>query len=289
MRADAALSPCRDVRFCTALSIFLPPAPMPPSSRPDMLRFLIASFALRFALLPGAAMAAPVYQAGVPYAVVIGDSIAEGEPQRKGRLNVFGQFEPQHPSLPGQLSYELAVRHGVFHFNHGMGGQSSTQVRARWLRDAMAEEVEVGDGRPSRTLPAGTTPSTIFLHVGINDIAQGVTLATLQENFTYFAQSAAQRRIALVVDNIGAWLGMAPEQIAVARAFNTWLQADLAERYGNVTVVDYLHWSSGGTGDFRVLAPGLFADGVHPSIAGYASLADYVQRSLGQPAPAASR
>ena len=41
---------------------------------------------------------------------------------------------------------------------------------------------------------------------------------------------------------------MAPEQIAVARAFNTWLQAGLAERYGNVTVVDYLHWSSGGTG-----------------------------------------
>lgn len=254
-----------------------------------MLRFLIPLLALLITFQMGAARSAPVFQAGKPYAVVIGDSIAEGEPQRKGRLNVFGQFKPQHPSEPGQLSYELAVRYGVFHFNHGMGGQNSTQVRARWMRDALGQQVDVGDGRPDRTLPAGTEPSTIFLHVGINDVAQGVTLAALQDNFSYFAESAAQRRIPLVVDNIGSWLGMTPEQIAVAKAFNEWLANDLAERYRNVTVVDYLHWSSGGTNDFRVLAPGLFADGVHPSMAGYVSLATYVQRSLSQPAPAGAR
>lgn len=246
---------------------------------------LIRSFLIGCALFlsgahASAAQRAPAYAPGKPYAVVVGDSIAEGEPQRKGRLNLNGQFKADHPSEPGQLSYELAARYGVFHFNHGMGGQTSSQVRARWLRDVMAQDVNVGDGRPARTLPAGTQPSTIFLHVGINDLALGVPLAVLQDNFRYFAQTAADRRIPLIIDNIGSWLGMTDDRIAVGNAFNRWLVEDLAVRYPNVTVVDYLNWSSGGTNDFRVLAQGMFADGVHPSMAGYINFADYVQRSL---------
>ncbi|MEI2414848.1 SGNH/GDSL hydrolase family protein [Orrella sp. JC864] len=222
------------------------------------------------------------YVPGRPYAVVVGDSIAEGEPALKGRLNHFGQFKGDLPSSPGQLSYELAARYGVFHFNHGMGGQTSGQVRARWPRDVLAQELEVGDGRPGRTLPAGTLPVTVYLHVGINDLVHGISLDELKANFTYFAHSTAQARIALVVDNIGAYLGMTDQNIAVARDFNRWLAQDLARRYPNVTVIDYLDWSSGGTGDYRHLAPGLFADGVHPSPAGYASLADYVQQRLAE-------
>ncbi|QII83215.1 hypothetical protein G3T20_08790 [Bordetella hinzii] len=72
-------------------------------------------------LAPGYA-ALPAWARGQPpYAVLIGDSIAEGEIQRKGRLNVQGQFIPDYPSSPGQLSYELAQYSGVFHFNQGIG------------------------------------------------------------------------------------------------------------------------------------------------------------------------
>ncbi len=225
---------------------------------------------------PAASAAAPVSS----YAVVVGDSIAEGEPELKGRLNYYGQFKADLPSSPGQLSYELASRFGVFHFNHGMGGQTSTQVRTRWPRDVLAQQFEVGDGRPARTLPAGTLPVTVFLHVGINDLIHGLSLAQMQANFDYFAQSTAQARIPLIVDNVGAYLGMTPELARQADAFNLWLREDLARRHANVTVIDYLDWSSGGTGDYLKLAPGKFADGVHPSRAGYVDLADFVQRSL---------
>lgn len=224
------------------------------------------------------------------YAVVVGDSIAEGEIQRKGRLNVQGQFVPDYPSNPGQLSYELARYSGVFHFNHGIGGQMSAQVRARWRRDVLAEEYDPGDGRGARTLPAGARPSLAYLHVGINDVAVGmVPLQTLQDNFTYFAQTTAKLGIPLVVDNIGAYLGMTPPMIEVTRAFNDWLLHELPRQYPHVRVVDYLYWSSGGTNDFLKLAPGLFADGVHPNIAGYTAFAAYIHETLKLPAGAAVR
>ncbi|QDJ52981.1 SGNH/GDSL hydrolase family protein [Bordetella hinzii] len=236
-------------------------------------------------LAPGYA-ALPAWARGhPPYAVLIGDSIAEGEIQRKGRLNVQGQFIPDYPSSPGQLSYELAQYSGVFHFNQGIGGQTSTQVRARWRRDALAEDDDPGDGRGPRTLPAGTLPRLIYLHVGINDVAMGMLpLRTMQDNFIYFAQTAAEKSIPLVVDNIGAYLGMTDAMILQTRAFNDWLLQELAPRYPGLRVVDYLYWSSGGSNDYRKLAPGMFADGVHPSTTGYAAFARYVHETLKLPA-----
>jgi len=222
------------------------------------------------------------------YAVVVGDSIAEGEIQRKGRLNVQGRFVPDYPSSPGQLSYELAMYSGVFHFNHGIGGQTSSQVRERWRRDVLAEGFDPGDGRGPRTLPAGSLPALVYLHVGINDVAAvHLPLQTMQDNFTYFAQSTASKKITLVIDNVGAYLGMNDPMIAQTKAFNEWLVQVLARRYPNVHVVDYLKWSSGGTNDYRVLAPGKFADGVHPSAVGYTDFARYIHEVLKLPAGAA--
>ncbi|ARP97156.1 SGNH/GDSL hydrolase family protein [Bordetella genomosp. 13] len=244
---------------------------------PDRRSFL-AALSLGPFMLGGAARA----QSSQAYAVVVGDSIAEGEPQRKGRLNVQGRFVPDHVSQPGQLSYELAAASGVFHFNHGIGGQTSTAVRARWRRDVLAEHADPGDGRGPRTLPAGTLPQLAYLHVGINDVATGVPLSALQDNFAYFAQSTSGRMI-LVVDNIGSWLGMTAPMIEVAGAFNRWLADTLAPRHPHVAVVDYLSWSSNGSGNFRTMAPDRFADGLHPTMAGYADFAQFIRRTLQLP------
>ncbi|WP_144637155.1 SGNH/GDSL hydrolase family protein [Bordetella genomosp. 13] len=222
-------------------------------------------------------------QTAQPYAVVVGDSIAEGEIQRKGRLNVQGRFVPDYVSQPGQLSYELAAASGVFHFNHGIGGQTSTAVRARWRRDVLAEGFDPGDGRGPRTLPAGTQPLLAYLHVGINDVAAGVPLSSLQDNFSYFAQSTSGRMV-LVVDNIGAWLGMTDPMIEVATAFNRWLAETLAPRNPHIAVVDYLNWSSNGSDNFRTMAPERFADGLHPTIAGYTEFAGFIRRTVKLPA-----
>lgn len=241
--------------------------------------------------LPLGALAVPAraQSSQQDYAVVVGDSIAEGEPQRKGRLNVQGRFVPDYASQPGQLSYELAGYSGVFHFNHGIGGQTSSAVRARWRRDVLAETFDPGDGRGPRTLPEGTLPKLVYLHVGINDIAMGATAATLQDNFSYFVRTTAAQGIPLVVDNIGAWLGLTDPMIGEASAVNRWLAETLAVRYPNVAVVDYLYWSTGGSGDMRKLAAGKFADGVHPSAQGYTDFARYVRANLKLPARSAVR
>ncbi|CAJ50250.1 SGNH/GDSL hydrolase family protein [Bordetella avium] len=234
--------------------------------------------------------ALPALANPAPYAVVTGDSIAEGEIQRKGRLNVQGRFVPDYPSQPGQLSYDLAQYSGVFHYNQGIGGQTSTQLRARWPRDVLAQTHDPADGRGARTLPEGTQPALVYLHVGINDIAAaGLPLQEMQNNFVYFADTTAQRGIPLVIDNIGAYLGMTDSMIEQTRAFNTWLKDDLARRYPHVRTVDYLDWSSGGSGNYRVLAPGKFADGVHPSAAGYQDFARYIHDTLKLPAGSAVR
>lgn len=245
---------------------------------PDRRSFL-AALSLGPLAISGRARA----QTAQPYAVVVGDSIAEGEPQRKGRLNMQGRFVPDHVSQPGQLSYELAAASGVFHFNHGIGGQTSTAVRARWRRDVLSEDNDPGDGRGPRTLPAGALPQLAYLHVGINDVASGVPLSSLQDNFSYFAQSTHGRMI-LVVDNIGAWLGMTDPMIEVATAFNRWLVDTLALRSPHVAVVDYLSWSSNGSNNFRTMSPERFADGLHPTMAGYADFAQFIRRTLKLPA-----
>lgn len=229
----------------------------------------------------GAALTANAAQ---PYAVVVGDSIAEGEIERKGRLNVQGQFVPDYPSQAGQLSHELAAYSGVFHFNHGIGGQTSSHIRARWPRDVLAQQFDPSDGRGPRTLPAGTQPSLVYLHAGINDIAVEQTpLQTMQDNFRYFASSLAERGITLVIDNIGAYLGMTDAMGAQASAFNDWLRDELAPAFPNVHVVDYLYWSSGGTNDYRTLATDRFADGVHPSARGYVDYSRYIHDHLKLP------
>jgi lysophospholipase L1-like esterase len=222
--------------------------------------------------------------AAKPYAVVVGDSIAEGEIERKGRLNIQGQFVPDYPSEPGQLSYELAAFSGVPHFNHGIGGQTSSHIRERWPRDVLAQSFDPGDGRGARTLPSGTLPGLVYLHAGINDIAMAHTpLPVMQDNFRYFAQSLAKHHIPLVIDNVGSYLGMTDDMIAQATAFNVWLRDELAPAYPNVRIVDYLNWSSGGTYDYRTLAPGKFADGVHPSAQGYVDFAQFIRDHLQLP------
>ncbi|KAF1050039.1 SGNH/GDSL hydrolase family protein [Xylophilus sp.] len=223
------------------------------------------------------------------YAVVVGDSIAEGEPAGKGRLNMMGRFVPDLLSRPGQLSYELAQRSGVFHYNHGMGGQGCALVRARWRRDVLAEESDPLDGRGPRTLPAGTRPVLAYLHVGINDVAYSVPLQQMQDAFLYFAASTARHGITLVVDNIGAFQGMHGAMLEQALAFNAWLRDTLVPRHPHMAWVDYADWSTGGSGDLGRPAEGRLVDGLHPSARGYADFARYACQRLSLPATAALR
>ncbi len=218
-----------------------------------------------------------------PYMIVIGDSLAEGRPGLVGQLDrsVNGNYNPKHLSLPGQLSYELSRPLGLRIINQAVGGQTSSGIRLRWPRDALGQTV--GD---LKTVPnhAGQ-PKVIFLHVGINDIANGDDLEKIKGNFRYFAQSAKERRIWLVVANIGvdaapSWFN--PEKQAIAKQFNVWLAQSLKPEYDNLFLIDYLNWSSAGTNDFLHQRPGIFSDDVHLTKSGYRQYAHYIVEQLKQ-------
>lgn len=224
----------------------------------------------------------------LPYMVLIGDSIAEGHPALHGRLHPNSDsYDPNYVSQPGQLSYEFAKRWGLPVVNQAIGGQTSTQVRQRWGRDVLAQTVSVGDGRGSTTLSfGGQLPYAVYLHVGINDIATDVPVATIKDNFTFFAQSCRDNGLLLIVDNIGAdsntsWFNATRR--GYAAEINAWLKTTFKQQFPEVYLVDYLDWSSNGTGDLQTLRPSLFADDVHPTKDGYGAFAEYVDKHLDAP------
>ena len=213
----------------------------------------------------------------LPYAVIIGDSISEGHPALHGRLHPgAAAFDPDYESLPGQLSYEFSGKFNIPFVNHGIGSQTSVDVRNRWARDVLHQIVDVGDGRGSQTMDfGGQLPYLVYLHVGINDVNLGVSVNTIKENFEFFAQSCRDNNILLIVDNIGAYSGYGLSGEAAAITINEWLVGEFSNDYPEVEVVDYLGWSSDGTYNYRILKSGMFADTIHPNIKGYADFANF--------------
>lgn len=219
----------------------------------------------------------------LPYMVVIGDSIAEGRLGLHGRLNVgdLGGYTPSHISAKGQINYELAKSFNMPVINQGIGGQTSVAVRARWNRDVMAVDTAVGDGRPNSTLEfGGQKPVAVYVHVGVNDIAQSVPLATIKDNLYFFAQSCQDNNVKLLMANIGAYSGYTAQWIADATEINTWIANTLAIDFPEVEIIDYLNWSSGGTNVYTDNKLGMIEDGIHPFKDGYQDYSGYLIKNL---------
>ncbi|WP_084298554.1 phage tail protein [Pseudoalteromonas sp. TB41] len=215
----------------------------------------------------------------MPYAVLIGDSIAEGHPEQHGRLHPSGNVDymESYKSQVGQLSFELSNKFTIPFLNHGIGGQTSVDIKSRWERDVLHQIKEVGDGRGNQTMNfGGQLPHLVYLHVGINDISIGIEIDTMKNNFRYFAQSCKDNNIILMLSNIGAYALYNDAKEKKAREFNTWLQTDFKSEFEDVEIIDYLHWSTNGTGDYKNLKDGMFADNVHPNKSGYIDFASYI-------------
>lgn len=210
----------------------------------------------------------------LPYGIVIGDSIAEGQPIAYGKLN------GNPTSVAGQPAYELSRQFGMPIINHGIGGQTTTQVRARWARDVLGQAVDPGDGRGASTLAFahGVKPTIVFLHCGVNDACLGVMPNDTKANLAFFAQSCRDNGIKLVVDKIGCEPSHFQDSVKLARAqeVNGYLGGDFKTAYPEAAVIEYLLWSTNGTNDYLVPRSGYFADGLHMNPTGGAAYADYV-------------
>jgi|GEM_PF-1506807 len=215
----------------------------------------------------------------LPYAVIIGDSISEGHPALHGRLHPA--FDASYKSQPGQLSYELSKKFGIPFINHGIGGQTTVNIRNRWLRDVLHLVNNPGDGLGDSTMNfANQLPYLVYLHVGVNDVFQGVDTPTIKDNFRYFAQSCKDNNITLILDNIGVELNYDQIKESQAIEINNWLTDELLTEFPEIQVIDYLDWSSDGTKNYTNLKAGMFADSVHPSKSGYADFASYICKNI---------
>ena len=206
-----------------------------------------------------------------PYLIVIGGSVSEGHPTRHGRLHSGGPvgFVEDLESMPGQISYDLANILNMRSYNHGIGGQTTVQIRNRWSRDVLGQPTAVGDGLPDSTFKEPELPVLVYLHVGGNDIALGIHEHQIKDNFRFFAQSCRDNGIDLIVANMGVNRNFQPHHEVAAIRLNFWLHTEFIAEFPEVIIADYMAWSSEGTYNIRHNNTTYFQDAAHPNLLGY--------------------
>ena len=220
-----------------------------------------------------------------PYSVIIGDSQAEGHPAAHGRLHPAGvaTFTPTTPDVYGTISFKLRALTKMRWFNHGIGGQTTTQVWNRWSRDVLSQTFDPGDGRGSRTLPIGTKPVTVIIVAGINDPYSGITTSTTIANLENMARSARDNGIACVFLNCPGDTIITQAQLKVVDSLNTYFQSGALQGFG-ASVVDYnTWWKQGSAWQDNAHKGKWIVDDIHPSAAGYDTLATYIFNSAKLP------
>lgn len=223
-------------------------------------------------------------QVRVPYCVGIGNSIFEGHPGLHGRLHPLvsgvaqNTFIPAYPDSAGQLSYELRALTHMRWYNHGIGGQTTTQIRQRFARDVLAlQNGTFADSRGNVTL--SYKPTIVVIECGINDVAAGVDPETIKDNLRWMVDQCKRNNIVPVVFNLPGDAVTNQTFLRGIETINKWMAAGgLGE---NCTVFDFNAWWGNAT--YRNLAYNLtdnthpnanIADDIHPTKAGYADLAN---------------
>ncbi len=218
--------------------------------------------------------ASPVTYTGV----CIGNSIMEGFPWHVSGL-YLGDLA--FPDTSGQPAYQLTQLTGFQWFDRGWAGQTTGQIRARFLRDAIGENSDPGDGRGSVTL--AKKPDFVIMEGGVNDIKTGVPLDTVKTNLTWMASTLKRNNIHCIVLNcIGEGNGLFTQtQTDQVTALNAWLASGALESYDAVIVDINSLWNSGWYGGVSsygndnihyssLVWPG---DGIHFIPAGYNAMA----------------
>jgi lysophospholipase L1-like esterase len=206
------------------------------------------------------------------FGVAIGDSIAQGYPTLWGRLlrDDDPTYDADYPNITGQFSAEFSRLFGFYWYNHGIAGETSAQVWARWRRDVLGEVYNPSDGRGSQTLPGKA--DFVFVHVGLNDFSEGsgLTPTDTQNNLTAMAQSCQSNNITAIFANVPFRKWNDLDQVAFNAAITPILQS-----YGAI-VFDAHHFCKDVNNVDQRRFEYYDVDGVHPNKAGYIKLSQMV-------------
>jgi lysophospholipase L1-like esterase len=179
--------------------------------------------------------------------VALGDSLTAGRPY------FFSPLESPpdgQGDLEGQFAHWMTRRHPDWTvLNHGIGGQRSDQIRARF--DAVLR----------------LQPHYIVILAGTNDIHQGASIRELGKNLDWMVRQAKQRSIMPILVTLPPFDAATSKQTEELTRVNAWIR-EAAERF-RVPWVDAHTALAHPSNPARLTGTD---DGVHPDIGGYRTL-----------------
>ncbi|MHB9027078.1 MAG: SGNH/GDSL hydrolase family protein [Armatimonadota bacterium] len=197
----------------------------------------------------------PVFYVGVyeqPRVVVcLGDSITEGMHGHARREN--------HPAQNTQSQYEYWAEKNLPRMtfvNRGVGGQTSAEMLARWSTDVIPEK-----------------PDYVLILAGTNDLHLNVPKATYKRNLELLCRYTyddlnAQPILCTILPARGRRdvdeMNRIVQQVALAQ---------------HAPVIDFFACMNDQANPYHIRA-GLHSDGVHPTVAGYRVMGEYLAHEL---------
>jgi len=193
------------------------------------------------------------YQNPTYSGVVFGDSIARGN--GNSRLDPVKNLT--YPDQIGTYGYELEHNWtpAIAWYNNAIGGQTTTELLARWPRDVLALTYDPGDGNGDSTLTQ--KPNIAILDVGTAALLLSESQTTMKNNMYTMAQNATTNGIKVIFVGIAPTSGVSN---ATTVAFNSWMESNLTA-VGDVRFYDAYTTLTDGSGALQVKYD--FGDGVH--------------------------
>lgn len=199
-----------------------------------------------------------------PNFVAIGDSITSGHPQYRSYIESLGATYVGTPST--SYEYQLGALGNWSYQNMGIGGQTTTQIKARYSADAI-----------------DPNPGFIIILAGVNDVAASASTSTITSNVEWMLSEAQTNDIPVVLVSILPWTNGNAAQMVQVDEINEDYES-LAIEYGALFVdardalgVDRAGYYTGNNWD---LNPSYDIDGVHINSAGNGALAQVIYDAL---------
>ncbi len=217
-----------------------------------------------------------------PYTgVAIGNSIIAGFPWNISGLEL-GVLS--YRDTVGQICFRLNQLTRFNWIDHGWVAQTTAQIKARFLRDAIGDSSDPGDGRGAVTL--SQKPDFVIIEGGINDIADSIPLGVTEANLGWMTATCQQNGIRCIVLNCvgygnGAFTQARTDSVT---ALNKWLASGVLDKDNAVLVDINSLWNSGiyggisATGNDNIHYSSLVfpGDGLHFTPEGYTVVADAI-------------
>ncbi len=199
--------------------------------------------------------------------IVIGDSIAEGKASLNGewkRNESTGEItycDPSKQNEYGQFSYFFEKATKFKWHNHGIGGQTSSEIIARWQKSV-----------------TDLNPTIVYVHVGINDFffkeAKVITrllteneMQEIKDNFLFMIKLAKNNNFKVIISDIPypTGLTLVEGKLQQIQEINNWLKNQ------EITLIDEYEFSKINSNDKN-----LYSDGIHLTKKGYELLSELI-------------